>query len=409
MKAIWVLLLACMATFSYASDWRLVFATDSFGYAGDNKSIDISGIGANDRIIVEVWVDNASADLAGLEVRLDFLSQSLSMEDMDADFQDGDAPYKAGDGWGAASLQLLPSNSSGQQTAATVNNSFGTFRLGALVTDPGTRPAGDGSSYRVATVELIASADCSTSSTSISLFVCGSNGDECDIIADPSAQRVSAGNAGNTADYTVTVNNSASAYIAGDLDDSATLSIGDVISLLNCILGNEFCTQDTDPDYADWTDVNCDGSVNPSIGDVVSLLNLILQNTGRSVQSKGAFASVSGAGSVVIDNSNAKAAAFQYEIPVNGNVRFEPIKFTESGWMVSSAFRADTNVFRVVGINSSGTDRTVPSLEINYTADEGSSIGSAVSEYVNQSGATGIPGIVVGTPEKTLDDDRRRQ
>jgi hypothetical protein len=378
----------------------------------DAGNVDVAGYTATDKILVEIVVDSLDFVLAGFELRLDFLSPTLAMEDSDAAFQDGDAPLKAGSAWGAAPLVLLPSDSSSNQTAATVNNSFGTFRFGALVTDPVQRPSGDGTSeYVVATVEIglkdTVGTDCRTNATKITAFMCtaGAVNPDCDIFASDSAERTALNYSGVP---TIIVQDTSVSKEKGDFDDSGSNDILDVLACIGCIAQTSPCAF-VYADNLQQSDFNCSGGAD--ILDALSLINYISQTTSRSVGKKGNLEPVAGEGTFVVDNSGLEGAGFVYDIKVDGPVSFKPVSTSDNDWYVSGNYHADTGVYKLIAVNLKGGDVAVPSVEIQYTAGKDASMGVLHSAYytgnakeTNRRGATHNTGAV--SSRDRFDDDK---
>jgi len=383
MKAMWMAALTMVCGLAFAQNQvELRVLGTSPGYQ-DDHTVDVAGFGPTDKILLGVYVNDLDFTLAGFEARLDFLSPTLKMEDQDADFQDGDAPLKAGADWGGAPVVLLPSNSSGDQTAVTVNNSFGTFRLGVLVTDPLQRPTGNGADdYQVATIEICledADSDCTTSATDIRLFLCGAGGGECDIFADDSAARV--GMNFSSVSRTVSVINTNTTATKGDFNGDDAADTADVVPAINCANQIGACPIDADPDEELIGDVNCSGGT-VNTGDIIPLINLANQISGRSAGKRGvAMDPVAGTGSMVIDNAGMSGAMFTYEIEVTGQVDFEPIAVDANGWYVTGKLHRDFGTYKVIGAYLPGGNAEIPSFEIGYRAEKGAAMGMSLSEY----------------------------
>jgi hypothetical protein len=415
MKALWMAALTCICGLAVAQNQvELRALPGSPGYV-DDHTVDVAAFAPGDKIMLGVYVNDLDFTLAGFEARLDFLSPTLAMEDQDADFQDGNAPLKAGADWGGAPVVLLPSNSSGNQTATTVNNSFGTFRLGVLVTDPLQRPTGNGADdYQVATVEIILNdvdSDCTTANTDIRLFMCSAGGGDCDIFADDTASRVAMSFSNMT--RTVSIINTAVTASKGDFNGDDSADTADVVPAINCANQIGSCPIDADPDEELIGDVNCSGGT-VNTGDIIPLINLANQISGRSSGKRGvAMDPVAGEGAFVINQSGMAGAMFTYELDVTGQVDFAPIAVSSNGWYVTGKHHRDSGVYKVIGAYLPGGNADMPSFEITYRAEKGAAMGLSLTEQrdFNNRPVRSVPAIdntgIIGPASPTRIDDGR--
>ncbi|MDJ0839490.1 MAG: hypothetical protein QNK37_23420 [Acidobacteriota bacterium] len=383
----------------------------------DDKTLDVATLSDGDTFTVGVYVDDLDFVLAGFEARVDFLERNISMENTDAAFQDGNAPLRKGDAWGGAELVMLPSNSTGDQTAATVNTAFGTFRFGGLPVDPLDRLSGDGATdYCIAEIDFIINKanNCESSEASISLFLCPTGSSDCDIFANDSAQRVAM--SFNDTTRTVTVVNTDISSKKGDFDGNGSVDPGDLIPVINCANNLDPCPLDGNPDALIIGDVNCSNnppSAPTDPGDIIPTINLANRITSRSAGKRAtSLKQVNGDGSLVIDNAGLNGAMFYVDIKVDGEVNFKPVSAPNNGWYLSGRYHADKGIYRLIGVNVGGGNLDLPSVEIDYVAGSGAAMGVLYSEYrLSDNSVTGQNASVINTggPRDRSDDDRVKQ
>lgn len=396
-KLFGLMIIVLMSLPMMAADLTLRAKAGSPGYV-DADTIDAASVAAGEAIQVELVLSNIDFTLAGFEGQFQAPTY-LSLVDTNA-IGGGTPPFTTD----LPAFQKLPANAVGEDTADTFANTFGTYRVGVVITDPAQRPTSG--EYVLATFSFVLGRDFDTGANARSLATCISSNEiieflacsgnaNCHIIANEAAENVAVNY--SQADLQVNLINSDTADLKGDVGAPAGLTTQDVFSALQCILFGDADTNGNCPlndDNADqWLrilDCDCSGAV--ATQDIFAILRRALGQASRKAKTI-TYENVSGEGVFEFPGEGV-ASVVSMELAVDGSVNFAKTlqlsdEAVSNGWRVGSNHILSENVFKVILFNSRGEDAPVPSVAIPYSTNGEAMVALLASDaYASSSRAT---------------------
>lgn len=373
MKKIFAFLFVLAALPMMAADLELVVNASSPGYV-DAKTIDVASVGADEEIIIELWLNNLDFELAGFEGEIQFPTWLVQI-----DTANPATAYNSP----LTATQHLPADATGTQTATTFRNSEGYARIGGVVTDPDERESTG--NQQLATLRLRLGRDYNSTGSAVSsctsveevikFLACSTGASNCHIIADDSASSVTVNY--TAADLEIALIDSGTTIIKGDANASGTFTTQDVGSALQCIIFGDTETNANcpinDDDADEWLrrlDVNCSGAATPQ--DIGPLVRRAVGLNNRPSTKNLSFNAVDGEGSFELPGGDSAAYVVGVTLAAQGKVQFGTPELSkegiEDGWQVISKNLPGTNSFKYILFHMGKGDLPVPSIHVPYKA-----------------------------------------
>ena len=355
----------------------------SLRLAGGGTSLDVSTLAVDDKIVVEVVVENLDFTLAGFEFEL-LAPVFLNGVDLST-LGTVDAPYTT-----ALVGQKLPADINGDDTGDTFNANTGSYRVGWVATAPGDRPTTG--THVLATFcwtlgRDTLGASCVSALEEIRLNSCTTGAAECPIFADDSAASVTVNYTNSV--ITLTDSSAAGGAVKGDVNSSGGLTTADISPLIQCVFfgqGSGGCPLGATgaAEYLVRVDCNCSGT--GTTADISPCINRALGIIARPSAKRAIYTDLANNGTLTVYGDNAYSAVSSVAFKVAGDVTFGDIvlddKAIDQGWGVAGKYFANYGVYRYILYNVSGRDVEIPSVRIPYeTVSENAKVSLYNSEH----------------------------
>jgi Ca2+-binding EF-hand superfamily protein len=387
MKKLIGIFLVLLTLPSMAADLELRVAAASNGRI-DDHTLDLSAVAAGDKITLELVLSNLDFTLAGFEGEIQFPT-SLMVVDVNA-VGTGTPPYTSS----LVSVQKLPANAAGEDTATTFVNGEGWARVGGVITNPADRPTSG--THVLATFCLVVGRDYDTSANARSLptcisadevirfLGCSTGAANCEIIANDAAEAQSV--TYTQADLTIDTTNPDTTFIKGDANNNGFLTTQDVGTSLQCIFFGDNSTNancpllvgDPDNKWEIILDANCNGSVTTQ--DISSILRRAIgtNNRGASSNKNLSYTDLASEGKLDFAGGDNAAATVGVTLQVTGRVDFAEPQISDAGvkdgWQIVGKHMLNTNTYRYIMLNMNGENNVIPSVSLPYTSKNGAKV-----------------------------------